>query len=60
MNGRLLRRPRHVRQHLFERRLVGSHKGPGVGPDLEWGAGRFTPLFPKLMRLLAAVCPPPT
>jgi len=29
-------------------------------PDLEWGTGRFTPLFPKLMRLLAAVYPPPS
>ncbi len=28
-------------------------------PDLEWGTGRFTPLFPKLMRLLVAVYPPP-
>ena len=27
-------------------------------PELEWGTGRFTPLFPKLMRLLAAVYPP--
>ncbi len=29
-------------------------------PELEWGMGRFTPLFPKLMRLLAAVYPPPS
>jgi len=28
-------------------------------PDLEWGTGRFTPLFPKLMRLLVAAYPPP-
>ncbi len=28
-------------------------------PDLAWGTGRFTPLFPKLMRLLVAVYPPP-
>jgi AcrR family transcriptional regulator len=27
-------------------------------PDLEWGQGRFTPTFPKLMKLLAAVYPP--
>jgi len=27
-------------------------------PDLEWGEGRFTPLFPKLMRLLVAAYPP--
>ena len=29
-------------------------------PDLDWGTGRFTPLFPKLMRLLVAVYPPPS
>ena len=29
-------------------------------PDLEWGHGRFTPMFPKLMRLLAAAFPLPT
>jgi len=27
-------------------------------PDLEWGRGRFSPLFPKLMRLLVAAYPP--
>jgi AcrR family transcriptional regulator len=27
-------------------------------PDLEWGTGRFTPLFPRLMRLLVAAYPP--
>ena len=27
-------------------------------PDLEWGEGRFTPLFPKLMALLPALYPP--
>ncbi len=27
-------------------------------PDLEWGQGRFTPLFPKLMQLLVALYPP--
>jgi len=27
-------------------------------PDLKWGTGRFTPLFPKLMRLLVAAYPP--
>lgn len=27
-------------------------------PDLEWGQGRFTPTFPTLMKLLAAVYPP--
>jgi AcrR family transcriptional regulator len=29
-------------------------------PNLEWGQGRFTPLFPKLMQLLVAAYPPPT
>jgi len=29
-------------------------------PDLEWGHGRFTPLFPQLMALLPALCPPAT
>jgi AcrR family transcriptional regulator len=29
-------------------------------PDLAWGTGRFTPLFPKLMRLLVAAYPPPS
>jgi AcrR family transcriptional regulator len=29
-------------------------------PDLDWGQGRFTPLFPKLMKLLAAAYPVPT
>jgi AcrR family transcriptional regulator len=28
-------------------------------PDLEWGDGRFTPLFPKLLALLPALYPPP-
>jgi AcrR family transcriptional regulator len=28
-------------------------------PHLEWGKGRFTPLFPKLMQLLVAVYPAP-
>jgi AcrR family transcriptional regulator len=27
-------------------------------PDLAWGQGRFTPAFPKLMKLLVAVYPP--
>jgi AcrR family transcriptional regulator len=27
-------------------------------PDLPWGKGRFTPLFPKLMELLPALYPP--
>ncbi len=27
-------------------------------PDLPWGEGRFTPLFPKLLSLLAAAYPP--
>jgi AcrR family transcriptional regulator len=29
-------------------------------PHLAWGEGRFTPTFPKLMRLLPAAYPPPT
>jgi hypothetical protein len=29
-------------------------------PDLEWGKGRFTPIFPKLMKLLVAAYPIPT
>lgn len=29
-------------------------------PQLEWGTGRFTPLFPKLMGLLTAAYPPPS
>ena len=29
-------------------------------PDVIWGTGRFTPLFPRLMRLLEAVYPPTT
>ena len=28
-------------------------------PHLEWGEGRFTPTFPKLMKLLPAAYPPP-
>jgi hypothetical protein len=27
-------------------------------PDLPWGEGRFTPTFPKLMKLLVAAYPP--
>lgn len=29
-------------------------------PELEWGTGRFTPQFPKLMRLLVAAYPLPS
>jgi hypothetical protein len=29
-------------------------------PDLEWGNGRFTPTFPKLMKLFTAAYPVPT
>jgi len=29
-------------------------------PDLDWGQGRFTPTFPKLMKLLPAAFPVPT
>ena len=27
-------------------------------PDLPWGEGRFSPMFPKLMKLLPAAYPP--
>ncbi|OWY59875.1 TetR family transcriptional regulator, partial [cyanobacterium TDX16] len=27
-------------------------------PDLPWGEGRFTPVFPKLMQVLPALYPP--
>ena len=27
-------------------------------PDLPWGEGRFSPLFPKLMSLLPTAYPP--
>ncbi len=29
-------------------------------PELEWGEGRFTPLFPRLMNLIPALYPPTT
>jgi hypothetical protein len=29
-------------------------------PDVDWGQGRFTPIFPKLLKLLAAAYPVPT
>lgn len=29
-------------------------------PDLPWGQGRFTPLFPRLMRMFAATYPVPS
>lgn len=29
-------------------------------PELEWGEGRFTPIFPRLMKLLPAAYPPPS
>jgi AcrR family transcriptional regulator len=29
-------------------------------PHLPWGEGRYTPMFPKLMKLLPAAYPPPT
>ena len=28
-------------------------------PQLEWGEGRFTPIFPRLMKLLPAAYPLP-
>src|SRR5437016_3788586 len=29
-------------------------------PDLPWGQGRFTPVFPKLIEMLPALYPPST
>ena len=29
-------------------------------PHLEWGKGRYTPIFPRLMKLLPAAYPPPS
>jgi len=29
-------------------------------PHLEWGEGRYTPTFPKLMKLLPSAYPPPS
>ena len=45
--------------YLISALIVGvSSQAMANEPDLEWGQGRFSPLFPKLMRLLVAVYPP--
>jgi len=45
--------------YLISTLIVGvSSQAMANEPDLEWGKGRFSPLFPKLMRLLVAVYPP--
>ena len=45
--------------YLISTLIVGvSSQAMANEPDLEWGQGRFSPLFPKLMRLLVAVYPP--
>jgi hypothetical protein len=45
--------------YLISTFIVGvSSQAMANEPDLEWGRGRFSPLFPKLMRLLVAAYPP--
>ena len=45
--------------YLISTLIVGvSSQAMANEPDVEWGQGRFSPLFPKLMRLLVAVYPP--
>ena len=45
--------------YLISTLIVGvSSQAMANEPDLEWGRGRFSPLFPKLMRLLVAAYPP--
>lgn len=45
--------------YLISTLIVGvSSQAMANEPDLEWGHGRFSPLFPKLMRLLVAAYPP--
>ena len=46
--------------YLISTLIVGvASQAMANEPDLEWGQGRFSPLFTKLMRLLVAVYPPP-
>jgi AcrR family transcriptional regulator len=46
--------------YLISTLIVGvASQAMANEPDLEWGQGRFSPLFAKLMRLLVAVYPPP-
>jgi AcrR family transcriptional regulator len=45
--------------YLISTLIVGvSSQAMANEPGLEWGQGRFSPLFPKLMRLLVAAYPP--
>jgi AcrR family transcriptional regulator len=45
--------------YLISTLIVGvASQAMANEPDLEWGQGRFSPLFTKLMRLLVAVYPP--
>jgi hypothetical protein len=45
--------------YLISTLIVGvASQAMANDPDLEWGQGRFSPLFAKLMRLLVAVYPP--
>ena len=46
--------------YLISTLIVGvASQAMANEPDLEWGQGRYSPLFAKLMRLLVAVYPPP-
>jgi len=46
--------------YLISTLIVGvASQAMANEPDLEWGQGRFSPLFTKLMRLLVAVYPRP-
>lgn len=46
--------------HLLSVFIVGVlSQAMANEPDLEWGHGRFTPLFPQLMAVLPALYPPP-
>jgi AcrR family transcriptional regulator len=47
--------------HLVSTLIVGVlTQALANEPQLEWGSGRFTPLFPRLMGMLPALYPPPT
>ena len=46
--------------HVISTLIVGVlSQAMANEPDLPWGEGRFTPLFPRLMALLPALYPPP-
>src|ERR1700733_9490192 len=50
-----------LRHHLVSTLIVGVlSQAMANEPDLEWGKGRFTSIFPKLMRLFAAAYPMPS